>query len=355
MKVKYHRKTLQSEDLGVGLACWVCGELLSARWPNATLLRVDGEEALDPAVLSLTVPSVTTLGLTTTGKMPDYFWVAYDPGSATIHEVVVLECKGTHTDGHVFTQLADAMHQVQAVTVGGATARAMAFGAMLDDRRIRVYGLDPEGSPLEGDVPERTEGRTTLEASVGDDETLHLTDPPKFRRRLMDVGGAQMLNWAGLADAAAGRLAGEPDASSFQDDEGLSVREAEAGDFVGVSSNLPVSRGVSYEVFFGLDRGVARALASQDEQSELEAFADARSRLGPARERLTRSLSTASQAPPSTDAPAEQVPEGFPNDPPGRARRPASRHAALDDPEDPDVVTAATPEGLFIEVRRREP
>jgi hypothetical protein len=354
MNVKYHRKMLQSEDLGVGLACWLCGELLAARWPDATLLRVDGEAALDPAVRSLAVPSITKLPLATTGKMPDYFWVAYDGPSATIHEVVVLECKGTHTDDHVFTQLADAMHQLEAVTVAGATAKSIAFGAMLNDRRVRVYGVDPEGSTLAGPVHSRTRRRSTLEASIDEQGRLDITDPPRFRRRLLDVGAAQMLNWAGLSQPAAARLAGEPSADGVEE-MALSVRETDAGVFVGVSSRLPVSSAKSYDVFFGLDREVAHALVADDEQAEGAAFADVRSRTAPWQERTAERLATALENTASPgDAPEERLPEEFPRDPPQRERRVGRRHLALDDAEDPNVVQAATPEGLFIEVRAYE-
>ncbi len=352
MKVKYHRKTVQSEDLGVGLACWLCRELLVARWPNATLLLVDGEEALAPAVKAITVPGISKLALTTTGKMPDYFWVAYDPATATVHEVVVLECKGTHTNDHVFTQLADAMHQLNAVTVAGTAPNSIAFGAMLDDRRIRVYGVDPEESPQGGPARSRTQ-RGSLEASVDGEGRLDIADPSSFRRRLLDVGAAQMLNWAGLTQMAAARMAGELPTGSLEE-AALSVRETDAGDFVGISSQLPVSSGDSYDVFFGLAREVAQALIADDEGAEGAAFAEVRSRTEPWRERTAERLTAALRTSPSCDAAEKALREKLSSDEPQRERRVGRYHLALDDSEDPGLVRSATPDGLFIEVRAYE-
>lgn len=326
MKVRYHRKTLQSEDLGVGLACWVTNELLAARHPGAAILRADGEQALHEQ--SLAVPGGTILSLATTGKMPDYFYVAYDLSSATILEVVILECKGTHTDDHVFTQLADAMHQVEAVTVGGATVGALAMGAMLNDQRIRVYAIDPEGSAFAGEAAARGSQRHELDVAVAEEGRLDVADPAAFRRRLLDVGAAQMLNWAGFSEAALARLGqAAPDRTGGGPEE---VRENEAGEFVGLSCRLPVTQEDGYEVFFGLDRRIASALSSDDDQAELEAFASVREQVDGAR---------------------GQLPPGFPDDPPGRPRRTGTRHLALDDPDDQSTARAATPEGLYLEVR----
>lgn len=340
MKVKYHRKALQSEELGVGLACWVTKELLAARHPGAAILLADGEQALHANALM--IPGGTALSLSTTGKMPDYFGVAYDPPTATILEVVVLECKGTHTDAHVFIQLADAMHQVEAVTVGGCTANALAIGAILNDQRIRVYAIDPEGSALSGDVAPR-HTREHLRAEVLNHGQLDIVDPPRFRRRLLDVGAAQMLTWAGFTEAAAARLA--EDRTSDHGPAPEEVRENEAGEFAGLSCRLPLDHDTTYEVFFGLDRRVAAALTADKDEDEQEALAAIRDQTDHARTRR-------SKGEPSEDLNDDDdaLPEDVPADPPERVRRPGIRHVILDDAGEPNAVRTATPEGLYLEV-----
>jgi hypothetical protein len=108
-RLRYHHRTLLSEEIGVGLACWTCSELLGARWPEARLRRVDAEAALAPKAGPIPIAGTAGVTVKSDRKRPDYFWVAYDPRAATILEVVVLECKGTHDSRHVFKQLGDAM------------------------------------------------------------------------------------------------------------------------------------------------------------------------------------------------------------------------------------------------------
>lgn len=340
MGVRYHHKTLQSEDLGVGLACWVTRELLAARNPGASILVVDGEQALHKK--ALVVPGVGSLPLSTTGKMPDYFCVAYDPTTSSMLEVVVLECKGTHGEAHVFTQLADAMHQLDAVTVGGWPAASLAMGSLLNDRRIRVYAIDPEGSPLSGDVAPR-EARARLRVEVRESGQLEVTDPPAFRRRLLDVAAAQMLNWAGFTGAADARL-GEGSTGGERRPP-PEVRETEAGEFAGLSCRLPITRDTTYEVFFGLDRRVASALIADQPEDELAALAAMREQTD--RVRIRRPDNPPDVVHDRRDRPSEAIlgdsPEGM--------RRSGLGHVTLDDPGDPTVVRNATPEGLYLEVR----
>lgn len=312
---RYHHRALMSEDLGIGLACLICGELLAARHPKASVMRVDAEAALSSGAIPIAVSRSVTVS--STGKRPDYFFVAYDPSTATIIEVVVLECKGTHASDHVPKQLGDAMRQVRAVKVkGGGALTLQAFAAHLNGRRIKVYGVDPKGATeLAGIAALRTSRRDKAEVvEHSDPDGYVINDAPRFRRRLLDVGAAQLLCWAGLTVQAHARLVGDTSSASM-DVDGLERRETQVGEFIGVSSTLPIDGAERYESFFGLATDVAEALMADDDAAEAAALAAFALRTEP----LRRSV----------------------------------RRIALDSPEDDARVSGASLDGLFLEIRKR--
>jgi hypothetical protein len=315
LNLRYHHRTLMSEELGVGLACWTCGQLLAARNPGASVMRVDAETALSLGAGPIVVPASGTVTVSSTIKRPDYFFIAYDPSAAKIREVVVLECKGTHAADHVSKQLGDAMRQVAAVSVrGGSTVTLQAFGAYLNAHRIRLYGVDPQGAnELAGVAAARTSRHDkTVVITRGEHESYEITDLARFRRRLLDVSAAQLLCWAGLSAQARARLLGETDSAPINLDE-LEHREMNTGQFVGVSSTLPIDEGERYTSFFGLDKRVAASLLADEDAAEATALEDFARRAEPFRAGV--------------------------------------RHVALDSPQDDGSVAGASLDGLFFEVR----
>jgi hypothetical protein len=354
-----------SEEIGVGLACWTCSQLLGTRWPGAGLRRVDAEAALTSGAGPIALPGGAGITVTSDGKRPDYFWIAYDARRATVLEVVVLECKGTHDSRHVYKQLGDAMHQVAAVTVaGGGVLTLQAFGAHLSNKRIQLYGVDPEGDDaLAGAVAPRTT-RTPDEPVVREleDDTFEISQPAAFRRRLLDIAAAQLLCWAGLADVAQARLVGNLEPLQI-DLYGLDHRETPIGTFVGVSADFPVDTGVGYETFFGLDKRVATGLIADDADAEADAFDDFARRAARSLAATRNLLDSAIEADVLRQAEAAAADElGAPSaaqatvEPSGAAgqlRRAGADHVALDDPQDEGHVAGATLDGLFLEVRVR--
>ena len=356
----YHHRTLMSEELGVGLACWVCGELLATQYQGANLLRVDAESALTPGTGPIIVPGSGTVNVSSVLKRPDFFWVAYEKGK--ILDVVVLECKGTHAARHVPKQLGDAMHQVAAVTTSGSgTLTLQAFGSHLNDERIELYGVDPEGSRALRGAPVAREARGDNKAIVREnvDGSYAILESGEFRRRLLDVSAGQLLCWAGLADQAQARLLRSSEVPTINLDN-MEHRETEAGEFVGVSSELPVAGGVRYRSFFGLDKAIAASLISDDDELEATALADFAKRVEPARSRGTKLLEETLN---SDTRPERQLSPGRDRDQPhasspskrkadaaSHRHRAGVRHVALDNPGDERHVAGASLDGLFFEI-----
>ncbi|MFE0331706.1 hypothetical protein ACFW08_33835 [Streptomyces sp. NPDC058960] len=140
---RYHHKTVQSEELGIGFALSAAEAVLRRRLPNYSLSIIDADIALQAgwALAGKEVKQRDGVKL-----RPDYFIEARAAGKPP--KVIVVECKGTHQKTpHVFTQLAKASSQVQSVQIGrwGTTPSLMIATELMAQSGITIHILDPEG------------------------------------------------------------------------------------------------------------------------------------------------------------------------------------------------------------------
>ena len=141
--VVHHHKVTQSEQLGIGLALVVAKEALRRQHPGWEFSAVDAEVALRAGFVDGLGP-VRQTGRSK--KRPDYFLVGRKMDGGGGFKVVVLECKGTHSDrSFALTQLATACVQVQSVEIGGSAPSGLMVASCLSRSGIVSYLLDPEG------------------------------------------------------------------------------------------------------------------------------------------------------------------------------------------------------------------
>ena len=96
---RYHRKSVQAEDLGIAFALAAAARIVRSRHPDYAFEVVDADVALE-AGWALRGPEVKGRG--NTKLRPDYFLVGFKEGEPA--RVVTVECKGSHGP-------ADAQHE----------------------------------------------------------------------------------------------------------------------------------------------------------------------------------------------------------------------------------------------------
>lgn len=142
-EVVHHHKAVQSEQLGIGLALVVAKEALRRQYPGWVFSAVDAEVALRAGFVGGLAPVRQT---SPSKRRPDYFLVGRKRGGGGGFRVVVLECKGTHSDrSYALTQLATAGVQVQTVEVGGSVPPGLMVASSLSPSGIVSYLLEVKG------------------------------------------------------------------------------------------------------------------------------------------------------------------------------------------------------------------
>lgn len=144
---RYHRKSVQAEDLGIAFALSAALRIAQRRHPDFKFEIVDADVALE-AGWALRGAEVRSREKTL--LRPDYFLVGLRGDEPA--RLITVECKGSH--GRVdaqYVQLAKASAQVHAVVVGGVESDDMPPPSLLMATALRGEGgiemriLDPEG------------------------------------------------------------------------------------------------------------------------------------------------------------------------------------------------------------------
>ncbi|MDS0137271.1 MULTISPECIES: hypothetical protein [unclassified Amycolatopsis] len=139
---RYHRKTVQAQDLGAAFALRAAREILSRQHPGHHFEVVDAEVALEAG---WALRGKESKGRYLTQTRPGYFLIGKKPGSPL--RLVVVECRGTHGKaGMQHDQLARAAERVQAFALDGAPAPSLLMStALAGDGGIGLGLLDPPG------------------------------------------------------------------------------------------------------------------------------------------------------------------------------------------------------------------
>ncbi|WP_143261943.1 hypothetical protein [Allokutzneria sp. NRRL B-24872] len=144
---RYHRKSVQAEDLGIAFALAAALRIVQVRHPDYRFEVVDADVALEAG---WALKGVEVRSRENTLLRPDYFLVGLKDGEPA--RLVTVECKGSH--GKVdaqHVQLAKASAQVQAVVIGDADNGAapppslLMATALASNGGIEVRILDPDG------------------------------------------------------------------------------------------------------------------------------------------------------------------------------------------------------------------
>lgn len=139
---RYHRKTVQAQDLGAAFALRAAREILSRKHPDHHFEVVDAEVALEAG---WALRGRESKGRYLTRTRPGYFLVGKKPDSPL--RLVVVECRGTHGKaGMQHEQLARAAERVHTFALGGAPAPSLLMStALAGDGGIGIGLLDPPG------------------------------------------------------------------------------------------------------------------------------------------------------------------------------------------------------------------
>lgn len=140
---RYHRKTVQAQDLGAAFALRAAREILSRKHPDHPFEVVDAEVALEAG---WALRGRESKGRYLTRTRPGYFLVGKKPDSPL--RLVVVECRGTHGSkaGMQHEQLARAAERVHTFALGGAPAPSLLMStALAGDGGIGIGLLDPPG------------------------------------------------------------------------------------------------------------------------------------------------------------------------------------------------------------------
>ena len=147
---RYHRKSIQAEDLGIAFALALTLRIVNKRHPDYRFDVVDADVALE-AGWKLRGAGVRSRE--NTRLRPDYFLVGFRGDEAA--RIVTVECKGSHGRPEAqHTQLAKASAQVNAVVIGDVNEDAapppglLVATALAGDAGIEMRILDPEGSGI---------------------------------------------------------------------------------------------------------------------------------------------------------------------------------------------------------------
>ncbi|GAA0259356.1 hypothetical protein GCM10010492_70390 [Saccharothrix mutabilis subsp. mutabilis] len=225
---RYHRRSVQAEDLGIAFALAAALRIARRRHPDYRFEIVDADVALE-AGWALRGNEVKTKS--DTRLRPDYFLFGFREGEAA--RVITVECKGSHGAADAqHKQLAKAAAQVNAVVIGDpeqgdVTPPGLMMSTSLDDTGgIQMRILDPPGDgtlALSGDGDDHEPG---LNGDVQEyhefpgipvrDEEAELDRRPGFyiapersewfARVLARTASAGLLAFAGDRDTAGGLL-----------------------------------------------------------------------------------------------------------------------------------------------------
>lgn len=306
-EVRYHRRTLLSEDFGIAAAAYLLEEDLGV--PRL----LDADQDLDRLVAA----GELSVG---DGRRPDFLARSAD-GSTWL----VVEAKGcSGSRSQMAGVLAGGVAQATNVWSPGRPCRQLVVGAIAargerslafqavevlwreDDAGEREDADGAEGpngadgssdaqGPRDGDAPPRDD-----RASDGDDPDAGAT-----ARLVRDLGRARALAFAGVF-AEASRRRGDA-AEEVAEPPRTEVLVAEGVRACGVTVPVAVAPGVTIEAFFGLDAALEQAYRVADDPCEEEA--DARRRLATiVREREQRQSDAAEGA---GDAAAAERPEAL--------------------------------------------
>ncbi len=138
-----HYKTVQSGELGIGFALAVAERIVRKRYPGHSVSVVDADIALQAGWV-LVGKDVRRRDWVR--QRPDFFLEAWNPGEPS--KVVPLACKGMHgKTPYVYTQLASASAQVEAVHVGpwNETPVLVTSTELLGQGGITVHVLQTHG------------------------------------------------------------------------------------------------------------------------------------------------------------------------------------------------------------------
>ncbi|WIV52890.1 hypothetical protein [Amycolatopsis nalaikhensis] len=144
---RYHRRSVQAEDLGIAFALAAALRIAQQRHPDYRFEIVDADVALE-AGWALRGNEVKTKP--NTRLRPDYFLFGFRDGSPA--RVITVECKGSHGSADAqHKQLAKAAAQVNAVVFGNRdqgdeTPPGLMMSTSLNDTGgVQMRILDPPG------------------------------------------------------------------------------------------------------------------------------------------------------------------------------------------------------------------
>lgn len=213
---RYHRKSVQAEDLGIAFALAASLRIVQRRHPDYRFQIVDADVALEAG---WALRGAEVRSRENTLLRPDYFLVGLKEDQPA--RLVTVECKGSHGKAVAqHEQLAKASSQVHAVVVGGGDGSAapppslMMATALAGSGGIEMLILDPDGDgvlavpgeralSLNGPIEELHDfAGIPVKASDGSDDTrpgFYL--PPErsewFSRVLARTSAASLLTFVG--------------------------------------------------------------------------------------------------------------------------------------------------------------
>lgn len=131
--------------------------VLERQHPDYNWVLVDAEMVLD-AGFDVPGQRVRPRSRRGTNMRGDYFLLGHKgDGIRSRTRLVVLECKGTHSDDYAVDQLGKAAYQLNSMLVRGRTPPGLMIATVLGPKHIVAKILDPEG---EGDLWAGETGRT---------------------------------------------------------------------------------------------------------------------------------------------------------------------------------------------------
>jgi hypothetical protein len=223
--------------------------------PTATVRFVDADFALDLKRIATLAGDVRVSKVEQ--NTPDYFAVVTKGFAA---QILAVEVKGTHRNGHHLQQLADAARQVTGVSIEGAIPDSLAFATVLlgPAAGIQVYALDPRG---QGDwiAIERAEDRWRVPEWDERALRVHVPDAPVFAGRLVDAEAHQLIAYASGED--------EPDNAPTAHPP--SVLELDHARYLGRSMTFDDGR-VRIQVFRGVEEATWFSVTSRDAAERVE-------------------------------------------------------------------------------------
>ncbi|GLY34805.1 hypothetical protein Amsp01_008290 [Amycolatopsis sp. NBRC 101858] len=142
---RYHRKSVQAQDLGTAFALRAAREVLSRTAPGHHFEVVDAEVALEAG---WALRGKESKGSHHTRTRPGYFIVGRKANGPL--RLVIVECRGTHGRANMqLEQLARAAERVHAVALDGGPAPSLLMSTTLAaEGGIAIGVLDPPGDGI---------------------------------------------------------------------------------------------------------------------------------------------------------------------------------------------------------------